>query len=343
MLRVVVPGGNAARAGLQPGDVLLQVGPRRLESAGDLGEKALSRGPARVTWWRDGKQGTAGLPAGPLGVVVDPRSARAAVRAWRRSETVLARRGTGHARLPGTRLEIEALTRLLPDSTALLGSDASEQELDRLNATGKLKAQRLIHLATHGEVDRERPGQSCLILAQDRLPDPLAQARQRKKVYDGHLTVATIRSSWRLDADLVVLSACQTALGKQAGGDGLLGFVHAFLHRGARAVVLSRWKVDDTATTLFMVRFYENLLGKRKGLKQPLGRAEALDEARRWLRTVDRKRAAALVGNLERGTLRGSEVEVPALAEKAPTLPAGDRPYAHPYYWAAFVLVGDPD
>jgi CHAT domain-containing protein len=100
--------------------------------------------------------------------------------------------------------------------------------------------------------------------------------------------------------------------------------------------------VDDRATTLLMVRFHENLLGKRQGTK-PMRRALALDEARRWLRGLDRKRAALLAGGLERGKLRGTEEEVPAFAGKEPALPAGERPFAHPAYWAAFVLVGDPD
>jgi CHAT domain-containing protein len=140
----------------------------------------------------------------------------------------------------------------------------------------------------------------------------------------------------------VVLSACETGRGKDAGGEGLLGFAQAFLQKGARSVVLSRWKVDDRATTLLMVRFYENLLGKRKGTKA-MGRAQALDESRRWLRGLDRRRAALLAGGLGRGQLRGTEEEVPPLAGKEPALPGGERPFAHPAYWAAFVLVGDPD
>jgi CHAT domain-containing protein len=171
----------------------------------------------------------------------------------------------------------------------------------------------------------------------------MAQARRGRKVYTGRLTVAAIRRSWELDCDLVVLSACQTALGQQAGGEGLLGFTQAFLSRGARAVVLSRWKVDDTATALLMVRFYENLLGKRKGLKAALGRAEALEEARRWLAGLRRTEAEALAASLGGGELRGTEKVVrPPLKGKPTMLPDGDRPFAHPCYWAAFVLVGDP-
>src|SRR5207249_3960378 len=104
LLRVVVPGGNAARAGLHAGDVLLSVGNKRLASADDL-DRTLSQAP--VIYWRDGQKHPARLAAGPLGAVVDRRSARAAVRAWRRQESSLVQRGTGHRALPGTRLEVE--------------------------------------------------------------------------------------------------------------------------------------------------------------------------------------------------------------------------------------------
>jgi CHAT domain-containing protein len=246
--------------------------------------------------------------------------------------------------LPGTRLEVAALARLVPRSTTLLGSDASEQELERLNEQGKLKTFRLLHFATHGQVDWRRPDRSALILAQDRLPRALERVRQGKGALDGRLTVETIRASWQLDADLVVLSACQTALGKDAGGEGVLGFAQAFLQKGARSVVLSRWKVDDTATALLMVRFYENLLGKRKGLKQGMGRAEALAEAKKWLAGLKRKQAEELAARLSGGVLRGTEGEArPVVKGKEVKLPQGERPFAHPYFWAAFVLVGDPD
>jgi CHAT domain-containing protein len=238
---------------------------------------------------------------------------------------------------------VEALSHLLPGTKTLVGSQASEQELDRLVAAGQLKRFRLVHLATHGEADEDDPDRSALILAQDRLPDALAQAQANKKDYDGRLTVKSIRRDWQLDADLVVLSACQTALGRDLKGEGLLGFAQAFLQKGARSVVLSRWKVDDAATALLMLRFYENLLGKRPGSK-PLGRAAALAEAKKWLRELPRKEVETLVASLTHGEIRGTLR--PALSKKqapAAKVPAGGRPYAHPYYWAAFVLVGDPD
>jgi CHAT domain-containing protein len=245
--------------------------------------------------------------------------------------------------LPGTRTEVKSIARLVRASTILLGSAASEQKLEQLASSDKLKSFRLLHFATHGEDNDIDPRQCALLLARDRLPARRAEAVLKgEKPLDGRLTVGTILDKWDLDADLVVLSACRSGRGRDAGGDGLIGFIPALLQKGARSVVVSRWKVDDTATTLFMVRFYENLLGKRKAQK-PMGRAQALQEARQWLRGLDRKRTVALAGAVNRGKLRGTEEEVPEPTEKEPPLPAGDKPFDHPFFWAAFILVGDPD
>ena len=67
-----------------------------------------------------------------------------------------------------------------------------------------------------------------------------------------------------------MLSACESGLGRYAGGEGYLGFAQALFVKGARSLVLSQWRVDDRAASLLMTRFYQNLLGHRPGLSKPL-------------------------------------------------------------------------
>jgi CHAT domain-containing protein len=294
--------------------------------------------------WRAGRTLAKEVAAGKLGIVVDSEPAPAALKRRRELDQLLAStRGPAPKALPGTRREVEALAALLPKDRVqlLLGSDASEQRLDQLATAGKLKDYRLLHFATHGALDSDTPARSALLLASDRLPDAERQVREGKKVYTGRLTVGTVLG-WKLDADLVTLSACETGLGREAGGEGMLGFVQALVRAGARSVLVSLWPVDDAATALLMTRFYENLLGQREGLKAPLGKAEALAEAKQWLRGLPRPQAEALAAQLSKGELR---LTVSPLKPAAPATAhdKGDRPYAHPYYWSAFVLLGDPD
>jgi CHAT domain-containing protein len=155
---------------------------------------------------------------------------------------------------------------------------------------------------------------------------------------DGRITAQQIVQTWDLDADLVVLSACESGLGRLAGGEGYLGFTQALFVRGARSVVLSLWKVPDHSTTLLMTRFYANLLGRRAGLAKPLAKAEALREAKDWLRGLTVEQGES---ELERLRL------VPAAdtrGERRVGQAAGSfRPFEHPYHWAGFILIGNPE
>jgi CHAT domain-containing protein/tetratricopeptide (TPR) repeat protein len=222
-------------------------------------------------------------------------------------------------RLPSTREEARQVRAIHGgDSRLLLGADATEQELVSMAAAGQLKKFRTIHIATHALIDDQRPENSALILSQVGLPDALEAAINGNRIFDGCLTAGEIVREWELDADLVTLSACETALGKKVAGEGYIGFAHAFLQAGARSLLVSLWKVEDRSTAMLMQRFYENTLGRtadppdssfpaRSGA--PMSKVEALREAKRWVREWQD-------GN-------------------------GNRPYAHPFFWAGFILIGD--
>jgi tetratricopeptide (TPR) repeat protein len=350
LLTLVQPGSNAAKAGLTPNDVLLKYGDTDLKALSDLKPEPESDDGGKripITVWRNGKTLDRHIRPGKLGVLLasDP-APKALAERYRLDRRLSSRSGDdGWQPLPGTRVEVESLRRLFgtePKPLVLLDSEASEQKLDALATAGALGKYRFVHLATHGEVDNSRALRSAILLSRDYLPDAQEQLLAGKPVYDGRLTAEEMLRSWNLDCELVTLSACQTALGKYERGEGFVGFAQALLLCGSRSVCLSLWKVDDAATALLMQRFYANLLGKREGLKAPLPKAAALAEAKRWLRTLPRtqalKQAAALYQGIERS--KGRE-KLPVL----PELPEGkeDCPYAHPYYWAAFVLTGDPD
>src|SRR5262249_37142112 len=237
-----------------------------------------------------------------------------------------------------------------------------------LAAAGELGRFGFIHLATHGVIDEGIPARSAVILTQTGLPDPLEQALNHKPVFDGRLSVREIQRGWDLKAELVTLSACETALGRDAGGEGFVGFTQALLMSGARSVCLSLWKVDDIATSLLMQRFYADLLGRRAGLTAPMPKAEALCEAKTWLRGLKRPEVLAAATEVSAGIERGKGAkarpsgdastagkdhdgskasayfrgELRRLSDRSQVV-ENDRPYAAPYYWAAFVLAGDPD
>lgn len=168
------------------------------------------------------------------------------------------------ARLPGTAVEAKAV-----GGTVLLGPDATERRLRETAA--KNSRWRSIHFACHGIVDTERAGYSSLALTAD-VAD------------DGFLTVLEVFRS-HLPADLVVLSACETATGKAVQGEGVMGLTRAFMFAGSPRVICSLWKVDDAATQALMVKFYE-LWNPKEGPGVPT--AAALREAQAFVRSQPR-------------------------------------------------------
>src|SRR5262249_16470208 len=223
LLTAVLPDGNAFKAGLRGGDVLLRYGAAKLTVRDDL-KVAEGGGPVPVQVWRDGKMlDDLRVPPGKLGVVVSPDPVAEALRKHRAFGDLVAGRTRDDEakRLPCSRFEVTAIRALFPRGEVLLGSAASEQQLDELIDAGRLRDFRVLHFATHGRMHPSIASLSALLLARDRLPDPAEQARRGQRAYDGRLTVAAIGEKWRLDADLVTLSACETALGPEGGGEGL--------------------------------------------------------------------------------------------------------------------------
>jgi CHAT domain-containing protein len=183
-------------------------------------------------------------------------------------------RGTSGAplgRLPFSGREAEAIAALTPTGQAW---KATGFEASRDAATSQpLADYRIVHFATHGLLNTERPELSGLVLS-------LLDRAGRKQ--DGFLRLHDVYDL-ELAADLVVLSGCQTALGKELSGEGLVGLTRGLMYAGARSVVASLWQVDDESTAELMKRFY------RAMLKEGLRPAEALRLAqlemsrdRRW-------------------------------------------------------------
>jgi CHAT domain-containing protein len=152
-------------------------------------------------------------------------------------------------RLPFTRREAQAILSLVPEDQSLKALDFQASRETML--AGDIQNYRYIHLATHGFLNTILPEQSGIILS---LFNKDGETRE------GFVSAGDI-FNLKLRADVVVLSACRTALGKQVRGEGILGLTRAFLYAGAARVVASLWKVDDVATAEFMQTFYEGMLG----------------------------------------------------------------------------------
>ena len=194
--------------------------------------------------------------------------------------------------LPYTRTEVQAVAAHFGSEPVrtYLGEEATEE---RVKALGR--DVRVVHFATHGLVDDAMPLSSSLALT---IPAEPSEDRE-----NGFLQVWEIFERVRLDADLVVLSACRTAAGREQFGEGLIGLSRGFQYAGARTVLATLWSVADHTTAELMSRFYGHL---RAGMT---------------------KDTALRVAQLE--LIRG-EVKTPS-----------GEPAVAPYYWAAFRIIGD--
>jgi CHAT domain-containing protein len=157
------------------------------------------------------------------------------------------RRGYELAPLPASRIEVETIAALYGDrASKYLGVEATEERAKTIGMHA-----RYLHFATHGLVDERFPLNSALALT---IPEQPAAGQD-----NGLLQSWEIFEHLRIDADLVTLSACETALGKEMGGEGLIGLTRAFQYAGARSVLASLWSVADESTADLMTRFYRYL------------------------------------------------------------------------------------
>lgn len=187
-------------------------------------------------------------------------------------------------RLPFSREEVNGIGKLYgQEGQVYLAGAATEERAKSATANA-----RYVHFAAHGFLDERFPLNSFLALT---IPEKAAAGKD-----NGLLQAWEILEQVRLSADLVVLSACQTGMGKEMSGEGLIGLTRAFQYAGARSIVASLWNVDDSRTAELMKSFYAQLHeGKSK------------DEA-----------------------LRAAQQAMLAT-----------RSSSHPFYWAAFTLIGD--
>jgi CHAT domain-containing protein/tetratricopeptide (TPR) repeat protein len=199
------------------------------------------------------------------------------------------------SRLPFTRREAQAI---LTTVAAAEGMQALDFRASRETAMGgELSQYRIVHFATHGILNSEHPELSGVVLS---------LVNEQGQPTDGFLRLHEIYNL-KLPAELVVLSACQTALGKEIRGEGLVGLVRGFMYAGAPRVMASLWKVDDLATAELMKRFYQSML------KDGLRPAAALRAAQRSM--WEPRGAQGRRDSQER--------------------------WRDPYYWAAFQLQGE--
>jgi CHAT domain-containing protein/tetratricopeptide (TPR) repeat protein len=166
--------------------------------------------------------------------------------------------------LPATESEVEGIARLYRENNlqakALLHEDANEKNVK----SGETGEYRILHFATHGFTDTDKPELSGLLLAQD------TTGGEDGVLYTGEMY------NLKLNADLVVLSACETGLGKIQKGEGVMGLARALLYAGANNIMVSLWSVNDISTNTIMLEFYRKLItsGRRSSYPEALRAAK---------------------------------------------------------------------
>jgi CHAT domain-containing protein/tetratricopeptide (TPR) repeat protein len=205
---------------------------------------------------RNAPTSVAAIFADPVFERDDPRVIQAGTSRRKKSEggppdLALALRDTHGSeyidRLPGSRAEAEMIRQVFRNQNVLVAEGFSASKDYVLQ--GGLDRYRVIHFATHGIIDALHPEMSGIILS---------LVNERGQRQDGYLRLGDIYKL-KLSADVVVLSACSTALGRNMESEGIIGLPRGFLYAGAKSVIASLWKVDDKATAQFMRGFYRRM------------------------------------------------------------------------------------
>jgi CHAT domain-containing protein len=174
--------------------------------------------------------------------------------------------------LPFTRDEAEAILALAPENSRQSYFDFSA---NRAAATGdELGKARIIHFATHGFLNSLNPELSGLVLT---------LVNEKGEAQDGYLLAPELYSLRLPATQLAVLSACQTGLGKEVRGEGLIGLTRGLMYAGVPRVVVSLWSVNDKATAELMKAFYQGVLTRKQSPAASLRAAQlTLWRQRQW-------------------------------------------------------------
>ena len=196
--------------------------------------------------------------------------------------------------LPGSENEVKSIFNEFDKQNLKTSVELKRNASERNIKSGELENYKYIHFATHGFVNSEKPELSGLLLAQ--------VADSANEQNDGILYSGEIYNL-KLNADLVVLSACETGLGQIKKGEGIIGLTRALLYAGAKNLMVSLWQVSDQSTSDLMISFYKKLLD-------------------------------------EKSARLSNSVRFAPLLQQAKLKMINDAKFARPYFWSPFILIG---
>jgi len=192
--------------------------------------------------------------------------------------------------LPGSELEVKTIQKKMEEKGIGTKTALYEEASEELMKSTELKNYKYIHIATHGFVNSEKPELSGIVLSE------MKTGGNDGVMYTGEIYNLEINS------DLVILSACETGLGKVSKGEGIIGLTRSLLYAGTNNIMVSLWKVADLSTSELMINFYDELLKSEKSNNNSFAYSNSLHHAK-----------LKMIGN---------------------------KQFAHPFFWSPFILIG---